>query len=120
MVTEKKERVKNPKTTVLYQKLGDRWYVFTTEENDQVLYSSLPKGIHPIKNKLELFKLKIEAKTSELKKEKKLKTENATYLDEARECIPSTDIPKSTKPEKKSKESRPTIRQVIAEEEPIL
>ena len=49
--------MKNIKTTeadVLFQKLGNTWYVFS-EVNDDVVYSSLPSNIDPYSTKIELF-----------------------------------------------------------------
>jgi hypothetical protein len=48
-----------PMTTdkeVLFQKLGETWYVFTEVEND-FIYSALPTGINPMETKLELFEV---------------------------------------------------------------
>lgn len=39
---------------VLFQKLGNTWYVFT-EVDGELVYSSLPPGIDPKTTKLELF-----------------------------------------------------------------
>ena len=41
---------------VLFQKLGNTWYVFTETEND-VVYSALPNGMSPHTTKLELFEV---------------------------------------------------------------
>ena len=41
---------------VLFQKLGNRWYVFTEVEND-FIYSPLPEGVNPKTTKLELFEV---------------------------------------------------------------
>ena len=41
---------------VLFQKLGETWYVFTEVEND-FIYSALPTGINPMETKLELFEV---------------------------------------------------------------
>ena len=41
---------------VLFQKLGNRWYVFSEVEND-FIYSPLPEGINPKTTKLELFEV---------------------------------------------------------------
>ena len=41
---------------VLFQKLGNKWYVFTEVEND-FIYSPLPEGINPKTTKLELFEV---------------------------------------------------------------
>lgn len=41
---------------VLFQKLGNRWYVFSEIEND-FIYSPLPEGVNPKTTKLELFEV---------------------------------------------------------------
>ncbi|MCO4794497.1 MAG: hypothetical protein KC493_12325 [Bacteriovoracaceae bacterium] len=41
---------------VLFQKLGETWYVFTEVEND-FIYSPLPTGMDPKTTKLELFEI---------------------------------------------------------------
>lgn len=41
---------------VLFQKLGNRWYVFSEVEND-VIYSALPDGMDPRTTKLELYEV---------------------------------------------------------------
>ena len=41
---------------VLFQKLGNRWYVFS-EIEDNFIYSPLPEGINPKTTKLELFEV---------------------------------------------------------------
>ena len=41
---------------VLFQKLGNTWYVFT-ETNNDVVYSALPQGMTPHTTKLELFEV---------------------------------------------------------------
>lgn len=39
---------------VLFQKLGQTWYIFT-EVNNEVVYSAMPDGMDPKTTKLELF-----------------------------------------------------------------
>lgn len=41
---------------VLFQKLGNTWYVFTEVQGDMV-YSALPDGMTPHTTKLELFEV---------------------------------------------------------------
>ena len=41
---------------VLFQKMGNNWYVFT-EVNGDMVYSILPDGMDPITTKLELFEV---------------------------------------------------------------
>ncbi len=40
-------------TEVLFQKMGNRWYVFT-EINNEFFYSPLPEGVDPRTTKLEM------------------------------------------------------------------
>lgn len=42
------------KKNVLFQKLGNTWYVFSTI-NNEVVYCSLPAGIDPHNTNLELY-----------------------------------------------------------------
>lgn len=39
---------------VLFQKLGNTWYIFT-EINNEMVYSALPEGMDPRTTKLELY-----------------------------------------------------------------
>lgn len=41
---------------VLFQKLGNIWYVFT-EVNEELVYSALPEGMNPKTTKMELFEV---------------------------------------------------------------
>ena len=41
---------------VLFQKLGNTWYVFTETQNDMI-YSALPEGLDPHTTKMELFEI---------------------------------------------------------------
>lgn len=41
---------------VLFQKLGNTWYVFTELDNE-FIYSALPEGMDPRTTKLELFEV---------------------------------------------------------------
>lgn len=41
---------------VLFQKLGQTWYIFT-EVNSEVVYSAMPDGMDPRSTKLELFEV---------------------------------------------------------------
>lgn len=43
-------------TEVLFQKLGNTWYVMAEVEND-FIYSALPDGLDPRETKLELFEV---------------------------------------------------------------
>jgi len=39
---------------VLFQKLGETWYIFS-EVDGEIIYSSLPPGVNPKNTKLELY-----------------------------------------------------------------
>lgn len=39
---------------VLFQKLGNTWYIFTEVDN-KVVYSAMPDGMDPLSTKLELY-----------------------------------------------------------------
>lgn len=41
-------------TDVLFQKLGQRWYIFA-EIDGEIIYSMLPEGMDPHSTKLELY-----------------------------------------------------------------
>ncbi len=41
---------------VLFQKLGQTWYIFT-EVNNEVVYSAMPDGMDPRSTQLELFEV---------------------------------------------------------------
>jgi hypothetical protein len=41
---------------VLFQKLGETWYVFS-ESGDDMIYSALPSGMDPRNTKLELMEI---------------------------------------------------------------
>ena len=48
--------MKDFENDVLFQKMGNIWYVFTLKDNE-VFYSPLPKGIDPHKNKFEFYEV---------------------------------------------------------------
>jgi hypothetical protein len=53
----KAAKTTNTKTNeILFQKLGNNWYVFTEVQGDMV-YSALPNGMDPHTTKLELFEV---------------------------------------------------------------
>lgn len=54
---------------VLFQKLGQTWYVFS-EINNELVYSALPEGMDPRETKLELFHV-IEAHMKKVSKQYK-------------------------------------------------
>ncbi len=43
-------------TEVLFQKLGNNWFIFA-EINDEVIYSTMPEGMDPYSTKLELYEV---------------------------------------------------------------
>jgi hypothetical protein len=56
----KKEATKESK--VLYQKLGDTWYLFT-EIQGEVIFTALPKEVNPYEKPLEIYEIIEKAKT---------------------------------------------------------
>ena len=48
------DQMENQMKEVLFQKMGNRWFVFT-EINNDVIYSALPEGMDPRTTKLELY-----------------------------------------------------------------
>lgn len=46
----------NQSSEVLFQKLGNTWYVFS-EIKGELIYSALPDGMNPHNTKLELFEV---------------------------------------------------------------
>lgn len=60
---------------VLFQKLGNTWYVFS-EVNGELVYSALPDGMSPHSTKLELFEV-IEEHIGKVAKSSKRKPEVA-------------------------------------------
>ena len=50
----KKEATNESK--VLYQKLGDTWYLFT-EVRGEVIFTALPKEINPYEKQVEIYEI---------------------------------------------------------------
>ena len=50
--TKTKSQVKD----VLFQKIGNTWYIFS-EVNNEVVYSVMPQGMDPKETKLELYNI---------------------------------------------------------------
>lgn len=48
------QKSQTAQSEVLFQKLGQTWYVFS-EINNELVYSALPAGMDPRSTKLELF-----------------------------------------------------------------
>jgi hypothetical protein len=49
-------KVKNNVKDVLFQKIGNTWFIFS-EVNNEVVYSVMPQGMDPKTTKLELFEI---------------------------------------------------------------
>ena len=47
---------KNQVKDVLFQKIGNTWFIFS-EVNNEVVYSVMPQGMDPKTTKLELFEI---------------------------------------------------------------
>ena len=52
----KTNTVKNNVKDVLFQKIGNTWFIFS-EVNNEVVYSVMPNGMDPKSTKLELFEI---------------------------------------------------------------
>jgi len=50
------ETITTRESDVLFQKLGNTWFVFT-EIDGEFLYSTLPEGLDPKKTNLELYEV---------------------------------------------------------------
>ncbi len=48
--------VKNNVKDVLFQKIGNTWFIFS-EVNNEIVYSVMPHGMDPKTTKLELFEV---------------------------------------------------------------
>lgn len=48
--------VKNNVKDVLFQKIGNTWFIFS-EVNNEVVYSVMPEGMDPKSTKLELYEI---------------------------------------------------------------
>ena len=53
---KKSNSVKNNVKDVLFQKIGNTWFIFS-EVNNEVVYSVMPAGMDPKSTKLELFEI---------------------------------------------------------------
>jgi hypothetical protein len=54
--SKKQNTVENNVKDVLFQKVGNTWFIFS-EVNGEVVYSVMPKGMDPKTTKLELFQI---------------------------------------------------------------
>lgn len=52
----KTNSVKNNVKDVLFQKIGNTWFIFS-EVNNEVVYSVMPEGMDPKSTKLELYEI---------------------------------------------------------------
>lgn len=52
----KSNSVKNNVKDVLFQKIGNTWFIFS-EVNNEVVYSVMPEGMDPKSTKLELYEI---------------------------------------------------------------
>ena len=50
------KQAENDLAKVLYQKLGDKWYLFT-EIKGEVIFTALPKNLNPFENKVEIYEI---------------------------------------------------------------
>lgn len=48
--------VQNSVKDVLFQKIGNQWFIFS-EVNNEVVYSVMPQGMDPKTTKLELYEI---------------------------------------------------------------
>lgn len=53
---KKTNSVKNNVKDVLFQKIGNTWFIFS-EVNNEVVYSVMPEGMDPKSTKLELYEI---------------------------------------------------------------
>lgn len=49
-------KVKNNVKDVLFQKIGNKWFIFS-EVNNEVVYSVMPEGMDPKTTSLELYQI---------------------------------------------------------------
>ena len=54
--SQKTNSVKNSVKDVLFQKIGNTWFIFS-EINNEVIYSVMPQGMDPKSTKLELYEI---------------------------------------------------------------
>lgn len=54
MNTQNTQSVQNNVKDVLFQKIGNTWFIFS-EVNNEVVYSVMPEGMDPKTTKLELY-----------------------------------------------------------------
>ncbi len=54
--TKNSNNTKSQVKDVLFQKIGNTWFIFS-EVNNEVVYSVMPQGMDPKTTKLELFEI---------------------------------------------------------------
>lgn len=54
--SRKSNTVSNNVKDVLFQKIGNKWFIFS-EVNNEVVYSVMPEGMDPKTTKLELYEI---------------------------------------------------------------
>ncbi|MGE3609103.1 MAG: hypothetical protein AB7I27_05910 [Bacteriovoracaceae bacterium] len=54
--TKSNNKVKSQVKDVLFQKIGQTWFIFS-EVNNEIVYSVMPQGMDPKTTKLELFEI---------------------------------------------------------------
>lgn len=54
MNTQTTQSVQNNVKDVLFQKIGNTWFIFS-EVNNEIVYSVMPEGMDPKTTKLELY-----------------------------------------------------------------
>ena len=54
--TSNSNNTKNQVKDVLFQKIGNTWFIFS-EVNNEVIYSVMPAGMDPKSTKLELYNI---------------------------------------------------------------
>jgi hypothetical protein len=71
--TKNTTTVKNNVKDVLFQKIGNKWFIFS-EVNSEVVYSVMPEGMDPKTTKLELYEI-IEEHMTKVASHKRRSTE---------------------------------------------
>ncbi|MDB9787174.1 hypothetical protein OAB57_03635 [Bacteriovoracaceae bacterium] len=79
MKRPKEKKLNDSHKKVLYQKIFNRWFLFTSssEEHDEVLYSQIPKNVEPLNDPIEI----IELSSEENSKNKSNNTKSKSKID---------------------------------------
>lgn len=56
MTTKTNTNTKSAHKDVLFQRIGNTWFIFT-EQNGEMIYSVMPEGMDPKTTKLELYQI---------------------------------------------------------------